>query len=123
MINTFLNRIEGRKTDRAVDMAQQMSTILPKDENLTNWIGSALSTAKASGLSRSQLRSAMRTARKGARSAARRGSTYAMANPRNVGLGVGAAAVAAVGLYAFARMKETRDTRPADLSDPVNTDE
>ncbi|GLQ20668.1 hypothetical protein ACFFUB_01280 [Algimonas porphyrae] len=92
MISTFLDTFKPRKRSR-----------------LTNALDLFGSDRPFSGrLSRAQLRSALRPASRGARRAMTRTSAFATAHPRGIGLGVGAVAVAAIGLYAYARLQETR---------------
>ena len=65
--------------------------------------------------------SAFRPVRSGARRAASRTSSFVVANPRKVGLGVGAAAALAIGIYAIARSQEnrTQDVREGAQVEPA----
>ncbi|WP_298918280.1 hypothetical protein [uncultured Algimonas sp.] len=108
MINAILDRFGSDSRGKLLDTLQDVTRSFGIDDLSTN------------RLSKSQMRSALRTARRGARRAASRTSAFASAHPRQVGVGIGAAAVAAIGLYAFARMHEGKD---ADMAEALpNTD-
>lgn len=96
MIKSLMNRIDPRDSDRLRD---KLPSVLQDDQS--RW-------SAPDWLSIASLSSALRPARSSARRAVSRTSHFAAAHPRKVGLGVGAAAVLAVGLYALVRSHETR---------------
>jgi hypothetical protein len=106
MINAILDRLGfgNSNSNRMTDALNDLTSVLRRDKTL------------ADRLKRSDVGSSLRSAGKSARGAALSTRSYASAHPRQIGLGLGAAALAAVALYALTR---TRGSNKSDHSEEL----
>ena len=92
MINAILDRLGYGNRSRMTNALNELSSVLGSDKRF----------------GRSDMRSVFRSAGRSARGAALSTRSYAAAHPRQIGLGIGGAVLAAVAIYAVARMHESK---------------
>ena len=108
MIEDILRKLSKRDRDAVASMAQRVMDIARTDLDLSDKARQALTVAAGSGVSLGAVKSILGTAGRKSRRAASRTTAYVVEHPRQVGIGVGTAAVAAVGIVALARMYEKK---------------
>ena len=99
MINAILDRLGfgNSNSNRMTNALNDLTSVLRRDKTL------------ADRFKRSDVGASLRSAGKSARGAALSTRSYATAHPRQIGLGLGAAALAAVALYALTRANGSKE--------------
>lgn len=113
MINAILDRLGfgNSNSNRVTNALNDLTSVLRRDKTL------------ADRFKRSDVGASLRSAGKSARGAALSTRSYATAHPRQIGLGLGAAALAAVALYALTRANGPKKINHSEDVDTSEVDE
>ena len=114
MLDDILRKLPRRERDAIAEWTRRLTDLSKSDldlpskarEAVTQTLGSTVAISALTSALSSTMDSARQRGTRAAKRTARQATHYVAAHPRRVGLGVGTAAVAAVGLFALTRAYE-----------------